>query len=65
VAGQICRSIQQEALDQAKRTRFWHEMAAAGAASMAMTIDIRHDLRTTVAIQVFGRDFGCRWHFGD
>ena len=37
--------------------RAWHEMATAGAASMAMTINIRHDFARTVAIQVFSRDF--------
>src|SRR5580704_17795294 len=50
---QICRSIQQEAQDRAKRMRFWREMAAAGATSMAM--DNRDESWAYTAIQMFGR----------
>ena len=45
--------------------RFWREMADAGGASTAMTMDNRHESRAPDAIQMFGRDFGCRWHVGD
>jgi hypothetical protein len=62
---QICRSIQQEAQDRAKRMRFWREMAEAGGASTVMTMDIRHESPAPVAVQMLGRDFGRRWHVGD
>ena len=62
---QICRSIRQEAQDRRKRMRFWREVADAGGAFTAMTMDTRHEPRARVAIQMFSSDFGCRWHVGD
>ena len=61
---QICRSIRLEAQGRPKRTRFWREMAEAGGVSVAMATGNRHESRAPAAIQMFGRDFGCRWHVG-
>ena len=64
-AARIFRSIRREAQDRAKRTSFWRGMADAGGASMAMTMENRHDPPACVAIQMFGCDYGCRRHAGD
>ena len=36
-----------------------------GGAFTAMTTVARHESRAGIAIQMFGSDFGCRWHVGD
>jgi hypothetical protein len=64
MARPIRRPIRREAQDRAKRMRFWRETTDAGEASAAMTTDNRHEPRAPAAIQMFGRDFGCRRHVG-
>ena len=58
-------SIPREAQVRAKRMSFWREMAEAGGASTAMTMENRHDPHACVAIQMFGCDYGCRRHTGE
>lgn len=44
--------------------RCWRKMAGSGGASMAVTVN-RHDAGPLPTSQMFGGDFGCRWHAGD
>ena len=64
-AADLADSIRQEARDRAKRMRSWREMADAGGVSAGRRWTIVMSQRTAIAVQMFGRDFGCRWHFGD